>query len=200
MVDTIKYYDENAKRYVDFTLDIDISANRDPFIRDVQTFIEHDEIEVLDFGAGSCRDTIYFRDKLGWNVTPTDASSGLINEVKSRFNIEVEHATYETFNPVGRNYDVIWAMSSLLHCDIFTFERMFEKFIMASRDRSVFYISTLYGDDFFEDDGREFLAINETYMLSILEDMLGTNYFFRPWVTKNARRKYDWFNMIILKY
>ena len=65
---TITYYDEHAKEYVQRTLDVDLSHLYDRFLKHIPP-----GGHILDAGSGSGRDTLYFLNK--------DANQGLKNRV-----------------------------------------------------------------------------------------------------------------------
>lgn len=56
--DTINYYGENAEQYFKKTVDIDMTENCDWFIKHVIP-----GGKIIDIGAGSGRDILYFKSK-----------------------------------------------------------------------------------------------------------------------------------------
>ena len=58
MDDTLQYYNQHAKAYVDSTRDVEFSQTQDRFLHYLKP-----GARILDFGCGSGRDTKYFLDK-----------------------------------------------------------------------------------------------------------------------------------------
>lgn len=58
MGNTIDYYNENAKKFIDGTVSVDFRSIQDTFLE-----LLPGNAKILDFGCGSGRDTKYFLDR-----------------------------------------------------------------------------------------------------------------------------------------
>ncbi len=105
---TLDYYNNHAKDYFDFTVNADMQTQYDAFLKYVKR-----EGKILDFGCGSGRDSLYFKNK-GYNVTAIDGSEEMCKIAREYTGLDVKCMNFNDFNEVN-SYDGIWACGTLLH-------------------------------------------------------------------------------------
>ena len=107
---TLDYYNENAKSYFDSTVNADMSKQYALFLKYVKK-----GGKILDFGCGSGRDTLYFKN-LGFDMYAIDGSEELCKLAREYTGINVKCMDFMDLSDIDF-YDGIWASASLLHVD-----------------------------------------------------------------------------------
>ncbi len=107
-METIDFYNNNAKDYFDFTVNANMQEQYDVFLK----YIKRDG-KILDFGCGSGRDSLYFKNA-GYNVTAIDGSEEMCKLAREYTGLDVKCMDFNDFNDVEM-YDGIWACGSLCH-------------------------------------------------------------------------------------
>ena len=107
-MNTLDYYNDNAKKYFDTTVNANMSRAYDMFLKYVV-----DNGLILDFGCGSGRDSKYFLDN-GYRVECIDGSLELSKLASEYLGIDVKCMDFSEFNEISK-YDGVWACASLLH-------------------------------------------------------------------------------------
>ena len=107
---TIDYYNNNAKDYFDFTVNADMQLQYDSFLKLVKR-----EGKILDFGCGSGRDSLYFKNK-GYDVTVIDGSEEMCKLASAYTGLDVKCMDFKDFHEIA-SYDGIWACGSLSHIE-----------------------------------------------------------------------------------
>ena len=105
---TIDYYNNHAQEYFDFTVKADMSEQYEQFLK----FVKRGG-KILDFGCGSGRDSLYFKNK-GYDVTAIDGSEEMCKLARAYTGLDVKCMNFYDFNEVD-SYDGIWACASLCH-------------------------------------------------------------------------------------
>ena len=105
---TLDYYNNNARDYFDFTVNADMQTQYDAFLKYVKR-----EGKILDFGCGSGRDSLYFKNK-GYDVTAIDGSEEMCKIAREYTGLDVKCMNFNDFNEV-HSYDGIWACGTLCH-------------------------------------------------------------------------------------
>ncbi len=105
---TIDYYNNHAQEYFDFTVNADMSEQYEQFLK----FVKRGG-KILDFGCGSGRDSLYFKNK-GYDVTAIDGSEEMCKLARAYTGLDVKCMNFYDFNEVD-SYDGIWACASLCH-------------------------------------------------------------------------------------
>jgi len=70
---TIDYYNENAKAFIDRTINAEIAGERNSFLNYIPK-----GGHIIDAGCGSGRDSLYFLEQ-GYKVLSFDASEEMVN-------------------------------------------------------------------------------------------------------------------------
>ena len=191
---TIDYYNLNAEKFIENTLNADMHITQDRFLR-----LLAENSFILDFGCGSGRDTKYFLEK-GYRVEATDGSSELCKSASAFTGIEVKEMLFQDLDVSGK-YEGIWACSSILHLSKKELLPVIRKMCDALKDNGVVYTSFKYGDfegerndryftDFTEDTFDKFMKVIPE--LTIEEEWITTD--VRP-----GRGEEKWLNLILRK-
>ena len=184
MDDTLQYYDQHAKAYVDSTRDVEFSQTQERFLQYLEP-----GAWILDFGCGSGRDTKYFRNR-GFQVEAVDGSAEFVRIASEYTGINVRRMLFQDLDEVER-YDGIWACSSILHLPCAELEVVL----------GIVYTSFKYGTEEGERSGRYFTNMTEAKMAGLLE-RIPVYDVEEMWVTfdvRPGRGDERWLNMILRK-
>ena len=194
MDDTLQYYDQHAKAYVDSTRDVEFSQTQERFLQYLEP-----GAWILDFGCGSGRDTKYFRNR-GFQVEAVDGSAEFVRIASEYTGINVRRMLFQDLDEVER-YDGIWACSSILHLPCAELEEVLGKMARALRRRGIVYTSFKYGTEEGGRSGRYFTNMTEAKMAGLLE-RIPVYDVEEMWVTfdvRPGRGDERWLNMILRK-
>jgi len=106
--DTLAWYAENAGRFFDDTIAVDLTPLHERFLALVPA-----GGHILDAGCGSGRDSKVFLER-GYRVSAFDAAHQLAGLATSHLGQAVATRTFDDVDEVAC-YDGIWACASLLH-------------------------------------------------------------------------------------
>ncbi len=166
-MNTIEYYNKNAKAYFDKTISADMKKQYKMFLKYVK-----ENGRILDFGCGSGRDSLEFK-KMGYDVYPIDGSEELCKLAREYTGLDVRCMDFSDLSDKDF-YDGIWACSSILHVQR---EKMLDVLIKI-RDAltldGCFFTSFKNGNDqeSYLNDGRYFNGFS-TESFSELSDKAG---------------------------
>ena len=139
MGNTINYYNENAKKFIDGTVSVDFRSIQDTFLE-----LLPENAKILDFGCGSGRDTKYFLEH-GCRVVAMDGSLELCKAASEYTGIIVKHMLFQELNE-KEIYDGIWACASILHVKSEELPEIIRKMSLATIANGIIYLSFKYGD------------------------------------------------------
>jgi 2-polyprenyl-3-methyl-5-hydroxy-6-metoxy-1,4-benzoquinol methylase len=148
------YYQQNAQRFFDETVDVDMSAVYQPFLALLKP-----GARILDAGCGSGRDTKAFSE-LGYAVDAFDASAELAERAERLIGRPVEVMRFQELTTV-EHYDGIWCCASLLHVPEKELPEVMALLANALKPGGVWYVSFKYGTGERVKDGRRFTDMNE---------------------------------------
>ena len=193
MSDTKQYYQDNAQSFFDSTVNADMSAHYEHFLKYVP---EHGRI--LDFGCGSGRDTKAFLQR-GYLVDAVDGSSEMCRLASELCNIQVRCMDFTDLNDVNK-YDAIWACASLLHVAKTQLPAVLIKMRDALVNGGVMYISFKHGDYEGERNGRFFLDLTPEAFSNLISSIPGL-VVVEDWFTEDVRPENStrWYNIIVQK-
>jgi len=191
MTSTQKYYQDNAKRFIEETLHKDMHTQYAFF----EKYIPRTS-SILDAGCGSGRDSLYFKVK-GHQVTAFDNSQQMCSFASSLLGQEVLHLGFEALDFENR-FDAIWASASLLHISKEQMPDILQKLATALKDKGTAYASFKYGKDEFLKEGRFFNAYTE----ESFRDLIATTPFSCTEMlvlkdTRPQREDESWLNIIL---
>ena len=191
---TIDYYNLNAKKFIENTLNADMHITQDRFLR-----LLAENRFILDFGCGSGRDTKYFLEK-GYRVEATDGSSELCKLASAFTGIEVKEMLFQDLDASGK-YEGIWACSSILHLPKKELLPVIRKMCDALKDNGVIYTSFKYGDFEGERNGRYFTDFTEDTFDKFIK-VIPELTIEEEWITSDVRPgrgEEKWLNLILRK-
>ena len=193
MNDTKQYYQDNAQAFFDSTVNADMTAHYEHFLKYVP---EHGRI--LDFGCGSGRDTKAFLQR-GYLVDAVDGSSEMCRLAIELCNIQVRCMDFTDLNDVNK-YDAIWACASLLHVAKTQLPAVLIKMRDALVNGGVMYISFKHGDYEGERNGRFFLDLTPETFSNLISSIPGL-VVVEDWFTEDVRPENStrWYNVIVQK-
>lgn len=192
--ETIRYYDENAEKFIGGTIDADISQIAGRFVERLP-----EGASILDWGCGSGRDSLAFL-KAGFVVTAVDLSREMAAATQRLTGLRVRNESFEELSDVDA-YDGIWACSSLLHVGKENLPAALTAARRALRDGGCMYISFKYGDHEGMRNGRYFTDLTEDALAGILKDGTGLA-IDEFWITgdvRPGRESEKWLNAILVK-
>ena len=155
----MSYYDDNAKEYIEKTINCDMQAQYDMLLKYIK------KGTLLDVGFGSARDMLYFKRK-GFEVYGIDPTEEFCNHAR-KLGFEVELSTIEEYK-TDRQFDVIWACASLLHCK--DLKEAIGNCYYLLKTNGLMYISLKLGHDEEFVNGRYFYYVTEEQLYSIAEE------------------------------
>ena len=191
---TIEYYNENAKQFVDTTVNVEFHHMQNRFLEKLQ-----DGAYILDFGCGSGRDTKYFLEQ-DYRVDAIDGSAELCKLASELTGIEVKHMYFQELSEVEK-YDGIWACSSILHLTLNDLEDVMKRMTHAVKSHGIIYTSFKYGTFSAERNGRYFTDMTENTCEELLQKIPGLA-VEEQWITSDVRPgrgEEKWLNLILRK-
>ena len=194
MGNTINYYNENAKKFIDGTVSVDFRSIQDTFLE-----LLPENAKILDFGCGSGRDTKYFLEH-GCRVVAMDGSLELCKAASEYTGIIVKHMLFQELNE-KEIYDGIWACASILHVKREELRSIIRKMSLATIANGIIYLSFKYGDFEGERNGRYFTDMTEESMAELLVGFPELR-VEKQWITgdvRDGRGDERWLNMILRK-
>lgn len=187
------YYQQNAQRFFDETVDVDMSAVYQPFLALLKP-----GARILDAGCGSGRDAKAFSE-LGYAVDAFDASAELVGRAKELTGKPVEVMRFQELTAVEQ-YDGIWCCASLLHVPEKELPEVMALLAKALKPGGVWYVSFKYGTGERVKDGRRFTDMNEVRLREIISAL--TDVHLKDiWTTGDRRPDRDdvWVNGLVVK-
>lgn len=187
------YYQQNAQRFYDDTVDVDMSSLYQPFIAHLKP-----GARILDAGCGSGRDTKAFSDK-GFAVDAFDASAELVERATLLTGKPVEVMRFQQLTAVEK-YDGIWCCASLLHVPEEELPEVMALLARALKPGGVWYLSFKYGTGERVKDGRRFTDMDESGLRGMIAALKGVQ-VKETWTTGDRRpdRGDVWINGLVLK-
>ena len=194
MSNTLDYYDQNAENFIESTQAVDMHLAQDRFLA-----LLPPESRILDFGCGSGRDTRYFLEK-NHAVDATDGSAEICRLASAFTGIPVKQMLFQELSAV-KEYDGIWACSSILHLPKLELSDVFEKMSRALKEKGVIYTSFKYGSFEGERKGRYFTDFSEETFREFLQQLPELE-IEDYWVTADVRpdrADEKWLNLLLRK-
>ncbi len=192
-VNTINYYDVNAKDYAAWTANVNFRKVQDKFMIRLNP-----GAEILDFGCGSGRDSACFLEN-GFSVTAMDGSAKMAETAKERTGLAVQHRMFQDLDEKDC-YDGIWACASILHLKKDELEDVLFHMGEAIRRNGIIYASFKYGDFEGERDGRYYTDMTVGSFQKLLKKVPILE-IDEAWTTEDARVDRDglWLNLLLVR-
>ena len=194
MQNTIEYYEQNAKSFIEGTQNVDFTEIQDAFLG-----LLPEKAVILDLGCGSGRDTKYFLEQ-GYSVDATDGSLELCKAASNYTGIKVKHMYFQELDECEK-YDGIWACASVLHLEKKELPEVLRQISAATKKNGIIYLSFKYGNFEGERNGRYFTDMTEKSMKELL-DAFPEFAVEKQWITGDVRvgrGDEKWLNMILRK-
>ena len=191
---TIDYYENNADRFSDETMDAEFGDIQDRFL----SFLP-EAGSILDFGCGSGRDTKYFISR-GLRADASDGSQKMCEIAGRNTGIEVRHMMFSDLDE-NMKYDGIWACASILHLPKKELKSVFAKMIRAVRPGGYIYTSFKYGESEGYRNGRYFTDFTPESFHGFAKDFPETM-IVEEWISSDVRpgrADEKWLNLIMKK-
>jgi len=191
---TFDYYDKNAQRFFDGTVNIDMTSLYQPFLD-----LLPQTGKILDAGCGSGRDTRFFILQ-GFKVVAFDYAPEIVKLASEYVGQDVLLLSYEDIG-FQNLFDGVWACSSLLHVPKNDMRNILARFVNAMRDNGILYTSFKYGTEELVRNGRLFVDYTETEFDQVLGDM-PTVELVKYWQTNDlrpGRSEEKWLNILVRK-
>lgn len=189
---TLLYYDQNANRFMEDTIDVDFSAIREQFLNYVPKYGT-----ILDLGCGSGRDSRAFLQQ-GYHVIAVDGSKELCKAASKYINQPVICSLFQEYVP-EEQLDGIWACASLVHLNKADIIETVLKLSAFLRPEGCFYMSFKYGNSEGFRDGKYYTDFTEQGIQELLEQIPELN-FQKLWTTHDARADNEtkWLNILCI--
>jgi SAM-dependent methyltransferase len=159
--ETIAYYERNAEKFFNETVQVDMSALYEPFMA-----LLPPNGTILDAGCGSGRDSLHFK-RHGFQVEAFDASIEMCRLASRAIGQTVQLKTFGEIDWISE-FDAIWACASLLHVGRDSIDAVMEKLCRALKPDGVMFASFKLRDEEWEQDGRRFNGYSENSFRHLL--------------------------------
>lgn len=193
-METLAYYNANAKTFLDSTVNVGFSAIQTKFLDKL-----YKDASILDFGCGSGRDTKYFYEQ-GYVVEAIDGSEELCKFASEYTGLVVKHMYFQELSEENK-YDAIWACSSILHLPYAELIDVMKKMVIALKENGLIYTSFKYGTFEGVRNGRYFIDMTEDNLEKLLQEVGGLE-VEETWVTSDVRPgrgEEKWLNLFLRK-
>ena len=162
MNETLQYYNEHAADFTADTQQSDMSERYVPFLSRVKA-----GGHILDLGCGAGRDSAQFLQR-GYQVTAVDGSEELCRIAEAFIGQNVHHMYFQDI-AWQKQFDGVWACSSLLHCTMDELPEILQKVSNSLKENGILYLSFKYGDFSGMRNGRYFTNLTEESLNALLE-------------------------------
>ncbi len=200
MDQTIAYYDSHADAFVQDTVTAQMHTQQDAFLSYLPA-----NARVLDFGAGSGRDSLYFMQHR-CSVDMVDGSAAMCEACEKLTGKRAVLSTFLEFQ-TEEKFDGIWACASLLHLHRDEIPIVLSHLAEMLDKPNVMYLSFKYGDFAGERNGRYFTDLTEESFSAIIDEAnaleatrrCGTYTVDKIFMTEDVRpgRNTQWLNAFV---
>ncbi|MDG2292146.1 MAG: class I SAM-dependent methyltransferase [Phycisphaerales bacterium] len=159
---TLDYYDRNADAFTARTINDDLAAEYDAFLKHLTP-----SAHILDAGCGSGRDARRFLD-MGYQVTAFDGSIEMATRATEHTGLPVAHLRFEDI-AYDAEFDGIWACATLLHIARSTLPQTITRLARGLKPDGTLYMSMKHGNDEQCIEGRHFTFVDEASMQTLLD-------------------------------
>lgn len=192
---TLDFYNNNSKTYIETTLTIDISNLYKEFLNNIPK-----GGIILDLGCGSGRDSKAFIDK-GYKITAVDGSKELAQSASKLIGQEVLVSKFEDLSLIDK-FHGIWACASLLHVNKKDILDVIKNVSSNLNDNGIFYMSFKYGEDeYIDEKGRYFNCYTEETFNELINKVEGLKIMkvYKTIDIVPGRGDITWLNAICVK-
>ena len=193
MNNTLNFYNNNSKEYIETTLSVDMSHLYNDFLKHIPK-----GGHILDLGCGSGRDSLEFI-KRGYKITAVDGSKELANAASKIIGQQVICSKFEDLK-LTETFDGIWASASLLHVNKNNIVDVIKNVSSNLKPNGVFYMSFKYGEnEYIDEKGRYFNCYTEETFKEMLSQVpnLKIKTIYKSGDTLGGRNNLVWLNIIL---
>ena len=193
MNNTLDFYNNNSKEYIESTLSVDMSHLYNDFLKHIPK-----GGHILDLGCGSGRDSLEFI-KRGYKITAVDGSKELANAASKIIGQQVICSKFEDLK-LTETFDGIWASASLLHVNKNDIVDVIKNLSTNLKPNGVFYMSFKYGEnEYIDEKGRYFNCYTEETFKEMLSQVqnLKIKTIYKSGDTLGGRNNLVWLNIIL---
>ena len=176
---TIQYYNENAQEFYDRTIDTDLSATYDIFLKYLPK-----KAHILDAGCGVGRDSKIFLNQR-YMVTAFDASREMALMASKETGLAIGCFTFQEMY-FNQCFDAVWAQFSLIHIPYDGTREVYAKIHNSLKPSGIFFASYKYGETHMPTLERDFYNMNESMVLPYFEGLFDV---LEIWTEKDTRSK-----------
>ena len=194
MNDTLRFYEQNAREFIEGTVNVDMSAHHRRFLEQLPP-----NAAILDLGCGSGRDSRFFAS-LGHRVTAVDGSPELCRLAQQVTGFPVRCLLFEDLD-YSDEFDGVWACASLLHAEKEKMGVVLDLVARSLKTGGILYVSYKYGSGHHTENGRFYSDYTESDIPSLFPES-GALHCVRWWITQDERpqRSHEkWLNMVCRK-
>lgn len=190
---TLNYYNEQAEKFVQGTVDVEFSHLQNQFIEMLPA-----GGTILDLGCGSGRDSKAYKNA-GFKVIAVDGSEALCKIAGEYIGQEVICCKFQDLE-VKEKLDGVWACATLLHLEKEDVVKTMQKLTDCLVPGGIFYASFKYGDFSGDRNGRFFTDMTEDSFAELLKQVEGLE-IVKQMITEDARpdRSERWLNVFLKK-
>ena len=191
---TLDFYNNNSKSYIESTLSVDMSHLYKDFLKHIPK-----GGHILDLGCGSGRDSLEFI-KQGYNITAVDGAKELSIAASKIIGQEVICSKFEELK-LTEKFHGIWACASLLHINKRDLIQVIKNISSNLEHNGVFYISFKYGEDeYIDEKGRYFNCYTEETFKEMIAQVsnLEIQNIYKSGDTLGGRNNLQWLNIICI--
>lgn len=193
MNNTLNFYNNNSKEYIETTLSADMSHLYNDFLNNIPQ-----GGHILDLGCGSGRDSVEFI-KRGYKITAVDGSKELASAASKIIGQQVICSKFEDLK-LTETFDGIWASASLLHVNKNEIVDVIKNVSSNLKPNGVFYMSFKYGEnEYIDEKGRYFNCYTEETFKEMLSQVpnLKIKTIYKSGDTLGGRNNLVWLNIIL---
>lgn len=171
---------------------------RDSFLK---LLLKEGKNTLLDIGAGVGRDSKYFMN-YSIKVMAIDLSEEMIKLCQEK-GIEAQQLDFYNIHQLGKKFDAVWSMNSLLHVEKANLEVVFEEIRNALNPLGLFFMGVYGGEDsegiweddiytphrffsFFSDENIKKVVSNYFEIISFERIETGGKYYFQSIIMRKS--------------
>lgn len=191
---TLKWYQENADKFLKQSLTVDMTALYQAFLKYVAP-----GGKIMDLGCGSGVASLYFIQN-GFDALPADGCKEMCETATKLTGRQARNILFDELD-YENEFDGIWACSSLLHVPKKEMPKILTLIKYALKEGGILYASYKYGEKERKKNGRSFSDYTEETLKALVHEVGGLQ-ILDLWVTNDARPQKvnkKWVNVICRK-
>lgn len=191
---TLKWYKENADKFLKQSLTVDMTALYKAFLKYVAP-----GGKIMDLGCGSGVASLYFIQN-GFDALPVDGCREMCEAATKLTGRQARNILFDELD-YENEFDGIWACSSLLHVPKKEMPKILTLIKYALKEGGILYASYKYGEKERKKNGRSFSDYTKETLKALVHEVGGLQ-ILDLWGTNDARPQKankKWVNVICKK-